>query len=72
MLQEKTNAMNQLLPPNPPKKLLDRYRDALRLKQYSARTEKTYVLWVKSYILFHLTTGKYTPYPFTMTAAVRV
>jgi hypothetical protein len=25
----------------------------LRLKQYSARTEKTYILWVKSYILFH-------------------
>jgi integron integrase len=35
------------------KKLLDQYRDAIRLKQYSARTEKTYVLWVRSYILFH-------------------
>jgi integron integrase len=35
------------------KKLLEQYSDALRLKQYSARTEKTYILWVKSYILFH-------------------
>ncbi len=35
------------------KKLLDQYRDALRLKQYSQRTEKTYVFWVLSYILFH-------------------
>jgi integron integrase len=36
-----------------PKKLMDQYRDALRIKQYSPRTEKTYVLWVKSYIYFH-------------------
>jgi integron integrase len=35
------------------KKLLEQYRDALRLKQYSPRTEKTYTLWVRSYILFH-------------------
>jgi integron integrase len=42
--------MNQ---PNPPKKLLDQYRDALRLKQYSPRTEKTYILWVRSYIFYH-------------------
>lgn len=45
--------MNQPIPPHPPKKLLDQYRDALRLKQYSPRTEKTYTLWVRSYILFH-------------------
>lgn len=38
---------------NPPKKLLDQYRDALRLKHYSPHTEKTYLLWAKSYILFH-------------------
>jgi hypothetical protein len=45
--------MNQPTSPNPPKKLLDQYRDALRLKQYSPRTEETYTLWVRSYILFH-------------------
>jgi integron integrase len=45
--------MNQPMPSNPPKKLLDQYRDALRLKQYSSRTERTYTLWVRSYILFH-------------------
>ncbi len=45
--------MNQPIQPTPPKKLLDQYRDALRLKQYSRRTEKTYILWVRSYIFFH-------------------
>ena len=40
--------------PNPqPKKLLDQYREKIRLKQYSPRTEKTYVEWVRAYILFH-------------------
>jgi len=34
-------------------KLLDVYRDALRVKHYSARTEDTYASWVKSFILFH-------------------
>ncbi len=36
-----------------PKKLLDQYRDQIRLKQYSQRTEKTYVLWIKEYIFYH-------------------
>ena len=44
-------------PPSNPKvqgkKLLDQYRDQIRLKQYSPRTEKTYVQWVREYILFH-------------------
>ena len=37
----------------PKRKLLDRMRDAVRLKNYSYRTEKSYVRWVKRYILFH-------------------
>lgn len=38
----------------PPKqKLLDRVRDTLRTKHYSYRTEKSYVDWIKRYILFH-------------------
>ena len=36
-----------------PKKLLDQYSDNIRLKQYSLRTEKTYIHWVREYILFH-------------------
>jgi integron integrase len=36
-----------------PKKLLDQLRDQIRLKQYSFRTEDTYVHWVREYILFH-------------------
>jgi len=35
------------------KKLLDQVRDTLRLKHYSTRTEKTYIEWIKRYILFH-------------------
>lgn len=40
-------------PPPQPKKLLDQMSDILRTKQYSARTEKTYLEWVRRYILFH-------------------
>ena len=28
-------------------------RDKIRLKQYSYQTEKTYLGWIKRYILFH-------------------
>ena len=35
------------------KKLLDIVRDKIRLKHYSISTEKTYVHWIKHYILFH-------------------
>jgi len=35
------------------KRLLDQLRDNIRLKQYSFRTEKTYIEWVREYILFH-------------------
>ena len=34
-------------------KLLDQVRDCLRLKQYAYRTEETYILWIRQYILFH-------------------
>ncbi len=36
-----------------PKKLLDRTRDAIRVKHYSYRTEQTYVDWIERYIRFH-------------------
>ena len=34
-------------------KLLDQVREAIRARHYSLRTEKTYVGWVKRFILFH-------------------
>ena len=37
----------------PPRKLLDQVSDAIRVKHYSLRTEKTYVDWIRRYILFH-------------------
>lgn len=46
--------MTQPITPAPhTKKLLDQYRDTLRIKHYSPRTEDTYITWVKNYILFH-------------------
>jgi len=38
---------------NPPVKLLDRVRQSIRLKGYSIRTEKTYVSWIRQFVLFH-------------------
>jgi integron integrase len=37
----------------PPKKLLEQLRDALRVKHYSYRTEQAYVDWTHRYVLFH-------------------
>jgi len=39
---------------NPEKtKLLDQFREALRTRHYSRRTEQTYCQWVKRFIYFH-------------------
>ena len=35
------------------KKLLDIVREKIRLKHYSLSTERTYVYWIKYYIIFH-------------------
>lgn len=34
-------------------KLLDQVREAIRVRHYSIRTEKSYVSWIRQYILFH-------------------
>ena len=39
-------------PPNPPR-LLDRVREAIRLRHYSPRTEDAYVGWIRRFIFFH-------------------
>jgi len=40
--------------PEPRKpKLLEQVREAIRLKHYSLRTEKTYLDWIRRFILFH-------------------
>ena len=36
-----------------PRKLLEQVRDVIRLKYYSYKTEKSYVSWIKRYIIFH-------------------
>jgi hypothetical protein len=35
------------------KKLLEIVRDKIRLRHYNYQTEKTYIGWIKRYILFH-------------------
>ena len=35
------------------KKLLDQVREKIRYKHYSLSTEKTYISWIKHYIIFH-------------------
>jgi site-specific recombinase XerD len=37
----------------PPKKLIDRVRDAIRVKHYSYKTEQSYVGWIIRYIIYH-------------------
>ena len=34
-------------------KLLDQLRETLRLNHYSLKTEKSYINWVRRFILFH-------------------
>ncbi|QZZ19835.1 phage integrase N-terminal SAM-like domain-containing protein [Leptothermofonsia sichuanensis E412] len=36
-----------------PKMLLEVVQETLRRKHYSFRTEKTYLQWIKRYLLFH-------------------
>ena len=37
----------------PKPRLLDQVREAVRSRHYSRRTEKTYVAWIRRFILFH-------------------
>ncbi len=37
----------------PEPRLLDRVRDAIRVRHYSRRTEKAYVAWVRRFVLYH-------------------
>ena len=42
-----------LLSADKPKKLLNQTRDAMRLKHYSIRTERSYCDWIERFIRFH-------------------
>ena len=37
----------------PKRKLLDEVRGVLRIKNYSYRTEKSYIRWIRKFVLFH-------------------
>jgi len=42
----------QVAPTQPPR-LLDRVREAIRVRHYSPRTEKAYIFWIRRFIVFH-------------------
>ena len=37
----------------PKTRLLDQVKNAIRLRQYSMSTERSYISWIRRYILFH-------------------
>ncbi len=45
--------MAHLRPAKKEKKLLEQMRGAIRLRNYSYRTEQSYLHWAKRFILFH-------------------
>jgi integron integrase len=50
-----TNVAPAVVPRDQPSgpKLLDRVREAIRLRHYSRRTEESYVAWIRRFIVFH-------------------
>lgn len=46
MIQENTTTPSA-------KKMLDRVREKIRYKHYSLSTERTYISWIKHYIIFN-------------------
>ena len=49
-----TRTVRESVPPVLPKpRLLDRAREALRVRHYSRRTEEAYVAWIRRYVFFH-------------------
>jgi integron integrase len=57
-----------MIPPKEPK-LEDRLREVIRLKQYSPRTEETYVQWYRRFVLFHKERRGMAVHPAEMGAA---
>ena len=47
------NQENHDTAPQQSPKLLDQVRAKIRLKQYSIRTEDSYVSWIRRFILYH-------------------
>ena len=49
----RTESQTPSLAAPPPPKLLERFRDHLRTRHYSIRTEATDIVWARRFILFH-------------------
>jgi len=60
--------MQELYHHKKPRKLLDQVRDVMQVKHYAFRTERTYIGWIKRFILFH---DKKHPYSCTAPGRAR-
>jgi integron integrase len=48
-----TPSTSEIRPDNKPKRLIDRFTDAIRSRHFSRRTEQSYWFWVRWFIFFH-------------------
>src|SRR5262245_17121260 len=46
-----------LLVPNPKARLFDQVREVMRFHHYALRTERTYLQWIRRYLVFHRQAG---------------
>src|SRR5262245_30179789 len=51
-----------LLVPNPKARLFEQVREVMRFHHYSLRTEKTYLQWIRRYLVFHRSADKSEPH----------
>lgn len=59
--QQLSNRPRERFLPNPKLKFLEQCRAVMRFKQFSRRTEETYLQWIRRFILFHR--RKAAPHP---------
>ena len=48
-----SNNSRAVFSPNPKARLFDQVREVMRFHHYSLRTEKTYLQWIRRYLVFH-------------------
>jgi hypothetical protein len=52
-MKKASKAPRPVLVPNPKARLLDQVREVMRFHHYAIRTEKTYMQWIRRFLVFH-------------------
>jgi integrase len=52
-MRKASNAGRPVLVPNPKARLFDQVREVMRFHHYAIRTEKTYLQWIRRFLVFH-------------------